>query len=133
MAWRMLDAVMSTILVIDDDRLVRESVCELLDELGCASIPVCDGHQALSHFQGQWCDLIVSDVDMPDISGFEFLARLQRQCAPRQHPPLIFLSARADDMLRHAAQAAGAAQLFAKPLPVGDFSRTVRALLPRHS
>lgn len=130
MAWRMLVAIMSTIMVVDDDRLVRESLCELLDDLGCTSIPAGDGHQALSYLQGQWCDLIVSDVDMPDISGFEFLARLQRQCAPRRHPPLIFLSARADDMLRNAAQAAGAAQLFAKPLPIQEFSSAVRALLP---
>lgn len=129
---------MGTVLVIDDDRLLRESLIELVGDLGCTGIGAADGDKALSFFAHNSCDLIVSDVDMPDMSGFEFLARLQNLAlcaapgstlAVMAQPPLIFISARADQQLEVAAQSAGAACLFPKPVPLSQFTQAVSALL----
>ncbi|TVR40117.1 MAG: response regulator [Planctomycetota bacterium] len=130
MACRVLNTSMNTILVVDDDRLLRESLIELLDDLGCHSLDAANGDSALALFDLHACDLVISDVDMPDMSGFELLARLrlpQRQRA--QTTPLIFLSARADDQLSRAAHAAGAVGLFPKPVPVAGFTSALRGLL----
>lgn len=117
---------MPTVLVVDDDRLLRESLGEVLSDLGCDGDDASDGDQALKLFAQRTYDLVVSDVDMPDMSGFELLSRLQLQA---WQPPLIFLSARADRQLGNAAQSAGASFLFPKPVPLAAFTALVRELL----
>ena len=117
---------MGTILVVDDDRLLRESLMELISDLGCLGIDAADGNKALQLFMQHSFDLVVSDVDMPDMSGFELLARLQDLGSLA---PLILVSARADEQLSQAAQTAGATCLFPKPVPVQAFRQTVSTLL----
>lgn len=114
-------------LVVDDDRLVRESLCEVLDDLGCAATAAPGGMQAIRLLKEHSYDLMVSDVDMPDISGFELLRRLDAQ--HRRPASVILMSARAEPELMQAAKAAGAATLMSKPVAMGEFTHLVRVLL----
>jgi FixJ family two-component response regulator len=68
----------------------------------------------------------VSDVDMPDISGFELIARLQTL---GQTPPVVLLSARADEAMAEAASRSGARHLFPKPVPTRAFRSAVCSIL----
>jgi len=115
-----------SILVVDDDRMTRESICEIFGDLGCDVSQASGGLQAMEALRNHRRDLLVSDVDMPDISGFELLARLQDAHITC---PTVLLSARADARLTEAAKAAGAAELFAKPVKLAPFTTFVMALL----
>ena len=112
--------------MVDDDRLLRETLLELVDDCGCNGLQAADGHTALQLFTQHRIDLVVSDVDMPEMSGFELLARLQQAAFSG---PIILASARADEDMEQAAQRAGASGLFTKPVPVGDFCRKLTTLL----
>lgn len=114
---------MPSVLIADDDPLVRESLGDCLGDLGCRVTTVCDGRAAISRLSAGQVDILLSDVDMPDMTGFEILAWL------RIHPPLplamILMSGRADGPLTAAARAAGAVDLLPKPVEL----RRMTALL----
>jgi CheY-like chemotaxis protein len=114
------------VLVVDDDRLSRESLCEALAELGCQVDDADRGLAAFARLSTGRRDLVVSDVDMPDISGFELLARLRRASIAC---PTILVSARADAELSRAAAEAGATALLAKPVAMGRFTLLVSQVL----
>ena len=118
-----------SVIVVDDDRLVRESLCEVLGDLGCSVRDADGGLAALASIAREATDMVISDVDMPDISGFELLARLP---GIRCTAPVILISARADAGLTASARAAGAAELLAKPVDIEPFTTLVSALLTRN-
>ena len=117
----------TSVIVVDDDRLTRESLCDVLSDLGCQVRDAAGGLLAWDSIRQRPTDMVVSDVDMPDISGFELLARLQGASITS---PVILMSARADDDLRRRAHEAGAADLFAKPVSIRSFTNLVHQLLP---
>lgn len=116
-----------TVLVVDDDRLVRDSLCEVVMDLGAEATGSRDGSAALAWAQTHVCDLVVSDVDMPGMSGFELLARLQ-DLRPGP-PPVVLMSARADELLSRQATSAGAVTLLPKPVPTAAFTALINRLL----
>ena len=81
------------LIVADDDRLVRETLCDLLEPFGFAARQAADGASAIRELGRGRCDLLLSDVDMPDMTGFQVLDWA------RAHPPTpatVLMSARAD-------------------------------------
>ncbi|MDA3961526.1 MAG: response regulator [Planctomycetota bacterium] len=117
----------NAVIVVDDDRLTRESLCEILSDLGWLARDANGGLAAFASIQREQTDMVVSDVDMPDISGFELLARLQGIQFPA---PVILMSARADVELIRRAREAGAVDLLAKPVHIEPFTNLVSSLLP---
>jgi len=115
-----------SVLVVDDDRLSRESLCEVLSERGWQVRDAARGLAALELLAGGSSDLIVSDVDMPDISGFELFSRMQ-QAHIRQ--PVVLISARANERLRAEALRIGAAALFDKPVAIAPFTTLIDRLV----
>ena len=118
--------VSHSVLVVDDDKLIRESLCELLGDLGCRVTGADRGLRAIEFLRQSRRDLLVSDVDMPDISGFELLSRLRREellC------PTVLISARADEGMAEAARDAGAMGLFPKPVALPRFRHFISAML----
>jgi two-component system response regulator FlrC len=116
-----------TVLVVDDDAVLRESLCESVSDLGYRAAGVHAGLPALSYVRNHGADLVVSDVDMPDISGFELVARLRVLALP---PPVVLMSARADQSLCDEAHRSGAMAMLAKPIPLQAFTGLVSRLLP---
>lgn len=111
-----------TVLVADDQALLRESLCDLITDLGLIARPAVNGQDAIGILaHGERCDLVLSDVDMPDLSGFALLGWIREH-----HPvPAVLMSARADGQLDLAAHRAGALALWPKPVEAG----TVTSLL----
>ncbi len=117
-----------TILVADDDRLLRESLCDILSDLGCAARSVDTGAKAIEFLSRERCGLVLSDVDMPDMTGFVLLSWLHG------HQPdslLALMSARADRDLGIAAKRAGALTLLAKPLEVTSITNLLDSVFNR--
>lgn len=81
-----------TVLVIEDDELIRDSILNLLRSRGINAIAAVDGRNGLQLAKEIVPDLILCDIRMPGISGYEVLSNL-RQDSKTAQIPLIFLSA----------------------------------------
>ena len=87
------------ILVADDEELLAAGIAENLEAEGYAVEVVGDGAAALRALRGAEYDLVVLDVMMPEVDGFEVCATLRRE---RNEVPVLFLTARGalDDRVR---------------------------------
>ena len=79
------------VLVVDDDSLVRDLLCEILTEEGYSASGVSNGIEALEKLEAGRFDLVISDVEMPEMTGIE-LAREMRSISS---VPLILMSGNA--------------------------------------
>ena len=112
--------------IIDDDEAVRDSLAILL-ELNDLPVETYASAQAfLAALPGGVEGCVVTDVQMPQMSGLELLAELQ---AGGHSLPVIVATARADRMLAAEAIARGAKALLEKPFAPDTFVRTVRGAL----
>jgi CheY-like chemotaxis protein len=125
-----------TILIADDDRLLRESLHEVLADLGCSIEQAGNGTDAMAVLRRMHCDLLLSDIDMPDMTGFQLLSWVtdqERSHNPplRPTPKVVLMSARADHQLELAAQRGGAVTLIQKPVELPALTSLVHQLLDR--
>ncbi len=67
------------ILVVEDDEMVRHTICIMLEEEGYEVSTADDGFDALLHLQHETPDMIISDLNMPQMSGFELLSVVRRR------------------------------------------------------
>ena len=104
-----------SVLVVDDDQMLRDTLCDVFSDWGCHILSADCGLKALELLSHEQCELMISDVDMPDISGFELLSRIRKQ---DMEFPCILMSARANDELKTAATQAGALAMLKKPLKI---------------
>ena len=65
-------------LIIDDEKILAQSIAEVLSELGFETETAFDGAQALEKIQNKEFDIIISDIDMPYLNGIEFGLGLRR-------------------------------------------------------
>jgi CheY-like chemotaxis protein len=120
-----------TILIADDDRLVRESLHDVLADFGWAIEEAGNGTDAIAVLSRMRCDLLLSDVDMPDMTGFQLLSWVTGQTHLTPRPPVVLMSARADQQLTQAAQQAGAVTLLSKPVALPAITSLISHLLDR--
>jgi len=117
------------ILIADDDRHLRDSLCEVMIATGWEPTPADCGTQAIAHLTRASFDLMLSDVDMPDMTGFELLAWARKH---HHSEPTVLMSARANRELSHAATRAGAITLLTKPVQITEITTLVTKLFPPH-
>jgi len=79
-----------TVLVVDDDEAVRNSMAEFLGGEGCNVLTTPSGHEALRFLDNQNVDLVISDVQMPDMDGYELF-----RCIRNEHAklPVVLMTA----------------------------------------
>lgn len=115
------------ILVVDDDPRLREVVAIALERAGFAVITASDGQRALTHAAREAPDLIVLDIGLPEMDGFEVCRRLRR----RSEVPVIFLTARDDEIDRVVGLELGADDYVTKPFSPRELVARIRAVLKR--
>ncbi|HEX2912496.1 MAG TPA: response regulator [Chloroflexia bacterium] len=121
---------MKTILVIDDDRLVRETTLDLLEVEGFQALGAEDGRKGIELAFEKLPDLIVCDIMMPDIDGYQVLARLQ-ESDRTSAIPFIFLTAKADlESLRQGMEQ-GADDYLVKPFSVEQLLKAISTRLSK--
>ena len=121
---------MATVLVVDDEDDIRELVRINLELDGHTVTTVRDGHQALEHLGAHVPDVIVLDVMMPGMDGWDVLSHIKAdRDSPVSRVPVLMLTARTDDMDRLRGGIEGAIRYITKPFSLTDLRAEVRAAL----
>lgn len=102
------------VLVVDDSRMVRESLARALEARGYRVARAADGQEALERLQAEDLELVVSDVEMPRLDGFTLVRRLRAMEQPLASLPVLILSSRDGDADRIEGLEAGADRYLAK-------------------
>jgi two-component system response regulator RegX3 len=116
------------IVVVDDDREVSTAVRELLTPEGFAVDCPSEPRAALVETIREAPDLVILDVAMPGMSGWEFCAILRRQTSTRD-VPVLFLTGRSEVKDRITAMQLGGSDFLAKPFGAEELRRKVRSLI----
>jgi DNA-binding NarL/FixJ family response regulator len=119
-----------TILIVDDDPGIRLSVSDYLELAGYSVIMAENGHNALEMVSQYQPHLIVTDVTMPQMDGYELIRQVRRQPAFRLLP-VIFLTARTNTDERIKGYQLGCDAYLPKPFELNELTAVVRNLLER--
>ena len=120
----------NSILLVDDDTELSDMLAEYLQPEGMSITAVATGTQGLRHAQQEDYDLIVLDVMLPGLSGFDVLRQL-RESGSRT--PVLMLTARGDDVDRIVGLELGADDYLPKPFNPRELLARVKAILRRTS
>ena len=116
------------VLIAEDDRFTREGLVEVLTAEGFDVISASDGTQAVTQFRLQKPDFVCLDIMMPSQSGYE-ACRAIRHDSP--DVPIIFISAKSEEMDRLVGFDVGADDFITKPFSVREVVARVRAVARR--
>jgi two-component system chemotaxis response regulator CheY len=117
------------ILVTDDSRVMRQIVIRTLRQAGFDGhdvIEATDGQDGLSKVHDETPDLVLSDWNMPEVNGLEFLQRLR---ASGNDVPFGFVTSEGSPDMREKAEQAGALFLIAKPFTPETFAEALEPVL----
>lgn len=114
-----------SVLIVDDHRLTRETLAESVQDFGGEVLLAGRGLDALGILERSPCHVLVSDVDMPDITGFELVRRMHEK---KWYPAVLLMSARFDPQRRQAAQELGISDLIEKPVSLPIFTQTLQRI-----
>ena len=118
-----------TIVHADDSPSVRRWVAEQLKELGVKVVSVSDGDVALQVMSEAPCDLLLTDLEMPNLDGLALTAAVREMPSYRFLPVLILSSRHPNDVAAERRQ--GVTGWITKPTDPEHLRRWVRRLLPR--
>ncbi len=117
----------SRILVVDDDPGIRDVIAEQLTAKGYEIRSADDGSQGFDRFRTEKPDLVLTDLAMPDVDGFELIHRVRAF----SRVPIIVLSVRGGDSDKVRALDLGADDYIVKPFSIVELLARVRAQLRR--
>ena len=115
------------ILVVDDEKTVRDFLQKVLDRAGYDVITAADGQEALDKISKFDVSLVLLDIMMPGLDGFEVLERIP----PDLNIPVIMLSGVRDENTKIASLGLGADDYIEKPFSVGELIVRIQAKLRR--
>ncbi len=120
-----------TILIVEDNPTLREGLCEILEFEGFSTLTAGNGQEALDVMATQLPNLILADISMPVMDGFEFFGHV-REREDWLKIPFIFLSARSDkpDILK--GKKLGAEDYLVKPVDHDELITAVRSRMERN-
>ena len=105
---------MATILVADDNRANREALAALLESAGHTVVRAVDGREALAHAQEAPPDLVISDVLMPMMDGYELARRLRAEPATAGAAVMFYTAYFGGEDAQALAQAHGVSRVLLK-------------------
>lgn len=119
---------MVNILVLEDDVRLNQIVCTYLNDSGFRAKGCLNANEAYEEMYNSLYDLIVSDIMMPEIDGFEFAETVRRV---NRHIPILFMSAKDDLPSKQKGFQLGIDDYMVKPVELDELLLRVRALLRR--
>ncbi|AIA76302.1 MAG: response regulator transcription factor [Vreelandella alkaliphila] len=119
---------MAKVLVVDDEPNIVLSLEFLMEQAGFQVVTAYDGEAALERINDSAPDLLLLDISLPGISGFDVLEHLRRSEATAQLP-VIMLTAHGRDIEREKGLALGADDYITKPFSTQSLIEKVKSLL----
>ena len=119
---------MYKILVVEDDRMIRENVMALLESENFEVLEAENGKKAISILNDIKPDLIISDIMMPEIDGYELLKYIQSSDGLNDIP-FIFLTSKNDEIELRIGMNWGADDYLTKPYKSEDLLKTIKVRL----
>ncbi|MGF6918912.1 ATP-binding response regulator [Paraburkholderia sp. 40] len=131
------DGAQPCVLIIDDNRLIRESLSEMVAHMGYDSLALGNVNDALAWLDTHRCEVVLLDLHMPERDGYTFLEDFAMRGGPSAGVPVIVVSAYAPEVVRNGESGAtGALSVFEallKPVHYEDLKHALqRALAARH-
>jgi len=117
-----------TILVAEDDRHLREGLVETLAAEGYRVLAASDGAEALALFAAQRPDLVLLDIMMPEVNGYDVCRRLREQ---DRQVPVLMLTAKGEEIDKVLGLELGADDYITKPFGVHELRARIAAALRR--
>jgi two-component system cell cycle response regulator DivK len=121
---------MATILIVEDNEASRDALARRLERRGYRILVAVDGQNAVSLAQSERPDLVLMDLGLPGIDGWEATRQLKNDSATR-HIPIIVLSAHAMTNDRELALAAGGDEFDTKPVRFQQLLEKIELLLTK--
>jgi two-component system chemotaxis response regulator CheY len=112
----MVESNSKRVLVVDDANLVRRFYRDALERAGFAVNEALNGVEGLERVLLETFDLVIVDVNMPQMDGFTFVRELRKQAAPISSIPTLVISTEAGPQDKAAARTAGANFYLIKPI-----------------
>lgn len=119
---------MFKILVVEDDRELNKTVCTYLSKNGYEPVGCLDANEAYNEMYGNLFDLIISDIMMPEIDGFEFAETVR---SLNQDIPILFMTAKDDFLSKQRGYRIGIDDYLVKPINLEELLLKIGALLRR--
>ncbi len=114
------------VLLVDDSKLARRGLRQILEPLGCSVVEAEDGMRALERYFLEKPDIVFLDLLMTGMHGLEVLKKLRELDA---HARIVVVSADIQDSSREMAQAAGASAFVQKPFDADDIKSALAAAM----
>jgi two-component system chemotaxis response regulator CheY len=118
-----------TILTVDDSATMRNMISFTLKSVGHTVIQASDGAEALKLLQGRGVDLIITDVNMPNMDGITLIRHL-RAGPTSKSTPVLLLTTESSPEKKAAGRAAGATGWIVKPFQQDQLLAVVAKVLP---
>lgn len=119
---------MFKVLILEDDKELNRSMCAFLRQHGYEPTGCGNAHDAYDSLSSAKYDLIIADIMLPDIDGFEFAASVR---AENKDIPMMFVTARDDFMSKKRGFNAGVDDYMTKPVDLDELLLRIGALLRR--
>lgn len=119
---------MFKILLVEDDKELNQSVCAYLNQNGYETTGCLSANDAYNEMYGNIFDIIISDIMMPEIDGFEFAETVREL---NQDIPILFMTAKDDIASKKKGFRAGIDDYLVKPVDLDELALRIEALLRR--
>ena len=118
------------ILIVEDDRVARELVQRALSQHGYQIMTAQDGGVALESFNKNQLDLILLDIEMPNVNGYTFITELRRQEAEKGSAkiPVVVLTTSKEEQDKTESFKLGVAGYMIKPVDYKQFVEVIRTI-----
>jgi DNA-binding response OmpR family regulator len=119
---------MFKLLIVEDDKDLNRTVCSYLSKNGYNCVGVTNVEDAYKAMDDNIFDMYISDIMLPDISGYEFAKAVR---ATDQETPILFITARDDFTSKQLGYGAGIDDYMVKPIDLGELVLRIEALMRR--
>ncbi|WP_151734923.1 response regulator transcription factor ['Paenibacillus yunnanensis' Narsing Rao et al. 2020] len=119
---------MITILVVEDNETLCELICTVLEKQGYKAVAAEDGQRALDVLEAEHIDLVISDIMMPNVDGFELIGRLR---GSGYNMPVLMITAKDSFQDKKRGFLVGTDDYMVKPIDINEMVLRVGALLRR--
>lgn len=119
-----------TVLVVDDSVSMRQMVAFTLKQKQLAVVEGGNGKEALERLKSHKVDLIITDLNMPEMDGITFIRHVRASAGPHKFVPILMLTTESQDTKKAEGKAAGATGWLVKPFVPEKLLQVIAKVMP---